>query len=62
MRLRRWKTLAFGCPDPSAHRAAGTSRLRFTTAEHTPAQVAALAAAVNALDLGRGSVTQIADG
>ena len=42
---------------------AGTSRLRFTfTAEHTPAQVAALAAAVNALDLGRGSVLQIADG
>lgn len=31
---------------------AGTSRLRFTfTAEHTPAQVAALAAAVNALSL-----------
>ncbi len=42
---------------------AGTSRLRFTfTAEHTPAQVAALAAAVNGLDLGRGSVLQIADG
>ena len=42
---------------------AGTSRLRFTfTAEHTPAQVAALAAAVNALDLGRSSVMQIADG
>ena len=39
---------------------AGTSRLRFTfTAEHTPAQVAALAAAVNALDLGRGSCCRL---
>ena len=42
---------------------AGTSRLRFTfTAEHTDAQVTALAGAVNALALDQGSARLAADG
>ncbi|MGB0631129.1 MAG: aminotransferase class I/II-fold pyridoxal phosphate-dependent enzyme [Alphaproteobacteria bacterium] len=42
---------------------AGTSRLRFTfTAEHTAAQVAALADAVNALDLVRETTPRAAEG
>lgn len=42
---------------------AGTSRLRFTfTAEHTEAQVAALADAVNALGFDREPLRQVADG
>jgi len=42
---------------------AGTSRLRFTfTAEHTDAQVAALADAVNALSVDHGTALRAADG